>query len=279
MRIVVSLCLQVSCGLDKLYEETTVYYQQREEFRLKLNLLQERLEKTRTQGQREIREYRRLLINDEKLNHFLAQKNKLRCNVDENHIFEDVSQNVCEEQMTQRDVHDWVQFFTEHYGHAKFETVVEQYLHNLEHGYVLYGLIAQKNNEIDQLEEVIGQIERHMEAGKHSQPAKSKNSGKTTTAPPPTGVQNMRQVAAIFQNILSIVDLQFHLPQDHAPLLVQCQQACDLLSTRTASLLSLVATKSSKTDRVLEPSSETVALKSPDSLEDSFSLEIPSIEV
>ena len=70
--------MQVHGELDKLYEETSSYYQQREEFRLKLNMLQERLEKTRTQGERELQEYRRLLSNDEKMNNFLMQKNKFR---------------------------------------------------------------------------------------------------------------------------------------------------------------------------------------------------------
>ena len=260
----------MSTGLDKLYEETTAYYKQREEFRLKLNLLQERLEKTRTQGQREIREYRRLLNNDEKLNCFLAQKNKMRSNFDESQVLQDVSQNVCDEQMTQKDVQEWVQLFTEHYGHAQFGTVVDQYLHNLEHSYVLYGLIAQKNNEIDQLEDTISNLERKLEPPVGD--SKSNNTSKLSSG------NQMQQVLAIFQNILHAVDLQFHLPQNHAPLLVQCQQSCDLLSARIASLLSLVANKSVKTDKV-EQCLEIISQKSVDSLEDSFSFEIPPIDV
>ncbi len=65
---------QIRSAVDRLYEENTGLFQQREEFRLKLNLLRERLETTRIQGARDLNEYRRLLNNDEKLNAFLEQK-------------------------------------------------------------------------------------------------------------------------------------------------------------------------------------------------------------
>jgi len=260
----------MSATLDKLYEETTFYYQQRAEFRLKLNLLHERLQKTKTQGQRELREYRRLLNNDEKLSHFLAQKNKIRGNFGDNQSLQNVAQNVCEEQMTQKDIQEWIQFFTEQYGHAQFETIVNQYLHNLEHGYVLYGLIAQKNNEIDQLEDTISHLEHQFKGNAcNLQP---RNSPTLTPSD-----QFMRQVVVIFQSILNAVDLQFHLPQDQTPLLVQCQQACDLLWARVNSMLAFVASKSTKTEK-LEQSLEMTVQKSVDS-EDSLSLEIPSTDV
>ena len=242
--------------MDKLYEETTSYYQQREEFRLKLNLLHERLEKTKTQGQREIREYRRLLNNDEKLNHFLAQKNKTRNNVDEQQDSEDVLHNACEEQMTQKDVQEWLHLFTQHFGHGQFETVIDQYLHDLEHGYVLYGLIAQKNNEIDQLEDTISHLEKQLEPSATCDVTQSVN-----------------HVVAKLQNILHTVDLQFHLTQEGSSLLVRCQLGCDLLSDRITSLLSLIA-KSEKSE--LRPEKNTQ--KSDDSLEDPFSFELPSID-
>ncbi len=57
--------------------------------------------------------------------------------------------------MAQKLVDEWRETLTAQIGHCNFEEIVQQYQHNLEQGYVLYGLIAQKNNEIDRLEDEI----------------------------------------------------------------------------------------------------------------------------
>lgn len=161
--------VQVRLVVDKLYEEATVAFQEREECRVKLQLLRQRLEWTRTQGQKEVSEYRRLLNNDEKLNNFLEKKNQVRLNLDDN--TRNYLQQVNEDEVLHKMIDEWRETLKFELGHANFEDIIQQYLKDLEQGYVLYGLIAQKNTNMDTIEKEMVQLTLQVQEAQKKQAA------------------------------------------------------------------------------------------------------------
>lgn len=228
-------------------------------------MLREKLETTRIQGQRDLREYRRLLNNDEKLNVFLEMKNQERPCLELTKGGN--SQQVGIDQMTLKIVEEWREAMTSHCGHCNFTEIVQQYLHNLEQGYVLYGLIAQKNSEIDRLEDEIGDLEQSLEhhRSKTNQPAMSEKNQETTLPSTSRSPRKQEQEAALvtqfitkFQNILNSMELQVVLVDQGNPVFFdfpkvveQCNLACTLLVERTMNLVASVTTTNSNPTRQL----------------------------
>ncbi|XP_057365012.1 girdin homolog [Daphnia carinata] len=257
---------QVRITVDRLYEENTTLFLQREEFRLKLNLLREKLETTRIQGQRDLREYRRLLNNDEKLNSFLEMKNQERLCIDFTN-----RTNVhptSDDHIAVKVVEEWRETLLAECGHCNFGEIVQQYLHNLEQGYVMYGLIAQKNNEIDRLEDEISDMEQSLEhrrtkSHQRSEPASSnshlENRNSSIMKSPHKQDQELSitsQFVAKFQKILNSMELQITLTEEANPMfcdlpkmLEQCNLGCTLLTERTTQLVASVTSTDSMSSK------------------------------
>ena len=241
----------VRSAVDRLYEENTALFQQREEFRLKLNLLRDKLEATRVQGARDLNEYRRLLNNDEKLNAFLEQKNQERpCLELASSIRSNASvqQQLGDEQMIQKMVDEWRETLMAQVGHCNFDEMVQQYQHNLEQGYVLYGLIAQKNSEIERLEDDISDLERKIENSRMQQPPADVLliDPRDSTTPPLTDLMKHSNyaddMAALFaaklEGIAGLLELDANL--------TDLQAACDQILERIVQLVASVAESSSQ---------------------------------
>lgn len=89
-----------------------------------MNLLREKLETTRIQGQRDLREYRRLLNNDEKLNIFLEMKNQQRPCVEISTRIN--AQQIGDDHMTIKVVEEWRAALVSQCGHCNFGEIVQQ---------------------------------------------------------------------------------------------------------------------------------------------------------
>lgn len=223
----------------------------------KLNLLKEKLETTRIQGQRDLREYRRLLNNDEKLNAFLERKNQ-----DRPHLQIDSrlsAPQICYDQMAWKVVREWREVLVSYCGHSNFGETIQQYLHNLEQGYVMYGLIAQKNQEIDDLEDEIGGLEKSVErlrcrVNVHTDPSQEQT--QQTTAKIGRTNQNEKfagiHVLVKFQNIIDAVGVSVNIISENHQLssldattaIGLCKMASDMLLTKIANLVSTVTSTS-----------------------------------
>ena len=141
--------------------------------------------------------------------------------------------------------------------------VVLQYLHNLEQGYVMYGLIAQKNTEIDKLEDEIGDLEQNLEhhRSKSHQPSDKNYEGTISSSSRSPRKQEQEfavasQFITKFQNILSSMELQITLTEQGNPLyfdfpkvMEQCHLACSLLVERTAHLVASVTSTDSSSSK------------------------------
>lgn len=256
----------VRTSVDRLYEENTILFQQREEFRLKLNLLRERLETTRVQGARDLNEYRRLLSNDEKLNAFLEQKNQERPCLEV--ASRTNTQQIGDDQLTQKMVDEWREALTAEMGHCNFEEIVKQYQHNLEQGYVLYGLIAQKNSEIDRIEDEISEMEQKIEHQRlvNQQLAAAEGQADSTNASSYSpGRQREQEItsATLFisklQNILNSMEMNISLtepsgscaPPEIPNVLEQCNLGCNLLMERVNQMVASVTESTNKHYKVI----------------------------
>lgn len=218
---------RIKATVDNLYEETSTTFKEREEFRLKLNLLKERLEKTRTQSQRELREYHRMLNNDEKLNCFLEKKNQVRFNLDQ--VAPGQLQQVSQDEIAQQMIEEWQSVLDNQLGHSDFAALVDQYSHNLEQGYVLYGLIAQKNQEIENIDKDLGQqqIQRQQQVQQDRRESLAVGSQRSQRSSIVATEENKVLPYTIttfldnFQKILTAVDLQFNVthvaPNSNSP--------------------------------------------------------------
>lgn len=223
----------------------------------KLNLLREKLETTRIQGQRDLREYRRLLNNDEKLNSFLEMKNQERLCID--FANRTNSHPTSDDHIASKVVEEWRETLIAECGHCNFGEIVQQYLHNLEQGYVMYGLIAQKNNEIDRLEDEISDMEQSLEhrrskSHQQSEPVSSnshlENRNSSNSRSPNKQEQELTiasQFIAKFQKILNTMELQITLADQANPMfcdlpkmMEQCNLGCALLIERTSQMVASV---------------------------------------
>lgn len=252
----------------------------------KLNLLKEKLETTRIQGQRDLREYRRLLNNDEKLNAFLERKNQDRPHL---HIDSRLSApQVCYDHLAWKVVREWREVLISYCGHSNFEETIQQYLHNLEQGYVMYGLIAQKNQEIDGLEDEIAALEKSVErlrcrtnvqdpSQHQAQPAASKV-GKAHQNEKFAGIH----VLIKFQSIIDTVGVAVNIISENNQIssldattaMGLCKMANDMLQTKIANLVSTVtATSLSTVTDDLQHSWEPATVPSLTSLRSSHSAE------
>jgi hypothetical protein len=224
------------------------------------------LETTRIQGQRDLREYRRLLNNDEKLNVFLEMKNQERPCLDLTN--RNNAQQTGDDQMTIKVVEEWRETLVSQCGHCNFTEIVQQYLHNLEQGYVMYGLIAQKNNEIDRLEDEISEmeqsLERHRSKSHQQSEAISSNSifenrNSSHSRSPRKHEQELAiasQFMTKFQSILSSLDLKVTLKDQGNPVffdfpkvIEQCNLGCTLLIERTSQLVASVTSTDSSSNK------------------------------
>lgn len=213
------------------------------------------------QGQRDLREYRRLLNNDEKLNIFLEMKNQERPCLEL--VTRTNAQQTGDDHMAMKVVEEWRETLISQCGHCNFNEIVQQYLHNLEQGYVMYGLIAQKNNEIDRLEDEISDLEQSLEhhRSKNNQPIDKTYEGaiSTTNRSPRKQEQELAIVSQFItklQSILSSMDLQIALVEQGNPLffdfpkvIEQCHQGCALLVERTAHLVASVTSTDSSSSK------------------------------
>lgn len=241
----------VRTAVDRLYEENTSLFQQREEFRLKLNLLREKLEATRVQGARDLNEYRRLLSNDEKLNAFLEQKNQGRPCMELISTTRSVisAQQVGDDQIVQKVVDEWRETLTAQVGHCNFDEIVQKYQHDLEQGYVLYGLIAQKNTEIDRLEDEISELEQNIEQARiQQQPGLAEmllTDPTGSPSPPNKERPKAEETATLFisriQAVLSLLELSNANLNDSSDL----ESACNQLMERVSQMVASVAEASS----------------------------------
>lgn len=232
----------------------------------KLNLLREKLETTRIQGQRDLREYRRLLNNDEKLNSFLEMKNQERLCIDFTNRTN--AHPTSDDHIAVKVVEEWRETLIAECGHCNFGEIVQQYLHNLEQGYVMYGLIAQKNNEIDRLEDEISEMEQSLEhrrtkSHQQSEPASShshlENRNTSNMRSPHKQDQELSiasQFVAKFQKILNSMELQITLADQANPMfcdlpkmIEQCNLGCTLLTERTTQLVASVTSTDSVSNK------------------------------
>lgn len=228
----------------------------------KLNLLREKLEATRIQGQRDLREYRRLLNNDEKLNTFLEMKNQERPCLEL--ATRGNAQQTGDDQMTLKIVEEWRETLNSQCGHSNFDEIVQQYLHNLEQGYVMYGLIAQKNTEIDRLEDEVSDLEQSLEQHRTkcmpstSDKVYESNVASTSNRSPRKQELELAitsQFMSKFQSILGLMEIPNTLAEqgnslifDFPKLVDQCNQSCTLLIERISQLVaSVTSTDSSST--------------------------------
>lgn len=236
--------------------------------RKKLNLLREKLETTRIQGQRDLREYRRLLNNDEKLNVFLEMKNQERPCIDLTNRSN--AQQTGDDHMAMKVVEEWRETLVSQCGHCNFTEIVQQYLHNLEQGYVMYGLIAQKNNEIDRLEDEISDMEQSLEHHRSkshqqmSEPISSNSIFENRNSSNSRSPRKQEQESAIasqfmakFQSILNTMDLKVTLLTDQGnpiffdfpKVIEQCNLGCTLLVERTNQLVASVTSTDSSSNK------------------------------
>ncbi len=173
------------------------------------------------------------------------------------------AQQTGDDHMAMKVVEEWRETILSHCGHCNFSEIVQQYLHNLEQGYVMYGLIAQKNNEIDKLEDEIGDLEQSLEhhRSKSHQPSDKNYEGtiSSTSRSPRKQEQEFAiasQFMAKFQSILSSMELQITLNEQGNPLffdfpkvIEQCHLACSLLIERTAHLVASVTSTDSSSNK------------------------------
>lgn len=135
--------------------------------------------------------------------------------------------------------------------------MVNQYLHDLEQGYVLYGLIGQKNNQIDHLEENISQLERRLEPHPPSNSSSRMHTNRSVVFQqclqqddqlPVTSRDELIAFLGTFQSIVNKLDINFNFPKpdavpkllNYSDILTECQSTCVLLEERIDSLLTLL---------------------------------------
>ena len=210
---------QIRLVVDRLYEEATLAFQEREECRVKLQLLRQRLEWTRTQGQKEVSEYRRLLNNDEKLNNFLEKKNQVRLNLDDSSR-SNLQQNNEDEVIT-RMIEEWRETIKIELGHTNFEEIIQQYMNELEQGYVLYGLIAQKNNEIENMEKEMNQLSQLYDQFRLSSSSKMVALKSEPSSPKKTMKSLLRGRSISYPQLKSEADKAAEVPQVDVPAILE----------------------------------------------------------
>lgn len=170
------------------------------------------------------------------------------------------AQQTGDDHMAMKVVEEWRETLISQCGHCNFGEIVQQYLHNLEQGYVMYGLIAQKNNEIDRLEDEISDMEQNLEhhRSKNNQTSDKSYEVATTSRSPRKQEQELAitsQFITKFQSILNSMELQISLTEQGSPLfydvaqvIAQCHQGCALLVERISHLVaSVTSTDSSST--------------------------------
>ena len=198
--------------------------------------------------------------NDEKLNAFLERKNQDRPHL---HIDSRLSApQVCYDHLAWKVVREWREVLVSYCGHSNFEETIQQYLHNLEQGYVMYGLIAQKNQEIDELEDEIAALEKSVERMRcrtnvhdpSQQPAAQPAASKVGK-----GQQNEKfagiHVLVKFQSIIDAVGVAVNIISENNQIssldattaMGLCKMATDLLQSKIANLVSTVTSTSLST--------------------------------
>lgn len=174
------------------------------------------------------------------------------------------TQQTGDDQMTLKVVEEWRETLNSQCGHCNFDEIVQQYLHNLEQGYVMYGLIAQKNTEIDRLEDEVSDLEQSLEQHR-SKCAQTNdkifecNITSTSSRTPRKQEQELAiasQFMSKFQSILGFMEIQntlsengYSLNFDFPKVIEQSNQACALLMERIGYLVASVTSTDSSTNK------------------------------